>query len=45
MVMWGALRFSSHNDNQDAEKERYNGSGAMESDHAVEAIPAAVESL
>jgi hypothetical protein len=26
-------------------KERYNGSGAMASDHAVEAIPAAVESL
>jgi hypothetical protein len=26
-------------------KERYNGSGAMESDPAVEAIPAAVELL
>jgi hypothetical protein len=44
MVMWRALLFAGHYDHKDAEEGEVR-SGAMESDHAVEAIPATVEPL
>jgi hypothetical protein len=44
--MWRVVLFYGHNDHKDAEKGAVQGQcGVMASDHAVEAIPAAVEAL